>query len=107
MGWKEIKEKLKWLDPFTYMDLALGFIHKKGINYKLLENKSVESASYYVDHPDNDECIFTIKTVKTADAKEVLDSAMAECKKEVSDFNKQVLALMSEISTSKKKSKKK
>ncbi len=96
-GKNELEFKIKG-DKYT----VTGFLQKK-----LLENKSVESASYYVDHPDNDECIFTIKTVKTADAKEVLDSAMAECKKEVSDFNKQVLALMSEISTSKKKSKKK
>jgi len=37
MGWKEIKEKLKWIDPFTYLDFFIEFLHKKGLNYKVLD----------------------------------------------------------------------
>ena len=78
-----------------------GFLQKK-----LLADKDVEFAAYYIDHPDNDECKFTVRTVKGVDAKDALDKAMSECKKEMADLNKQVLAVLSEVS-SKKKSKKK
>jgi len=37
MTWKEIKSKLKWIDPFTYLDFFIEFLHKKGINYKALD----------------------------------------------------------------------
>ncbi|MDD4983436.1 MAG: hypothetical protein PHH82_01180 [Candidatus ainarchaeum sp.] len=37
MVWKEIKAKLKWIDPFTYLDFFIEFLHKKGINYKILD----------------------------------------------------------------------
>jgi len=37
MAWKKIKEKLKWIDPFTYLDFFIEFLHKKGINYKALD----------------------------------------------------------------------
>jgi signal peptidase I len=37
MAWKEIKEKLKWIDPFTYLDFFIEFLHNKGIKYKALD----------------------------------------------------------------------
>lgn len=79
-----------------------GFLQKK-----LLENKDVEMAAYYVDHPEKDECIFTLRTAEGKDAKEILDKAMADCKKELAEFNKQALALLSKVSTPKRKGKKK
>ena len=78
-----------------------GFLQKK-----LLADKDVEFAAYYIDHPDKDECRFTVRTVKGVDAKDALDKAMSDCKKEMAELNKQVLALLSEAA-SKKKAKKK
>jgi signal peptidase I len=31
------KQKLKYLDPYFYMDLFIEFLHKKDINYKILD----------------------------------------------------------------------
>jgi len=98
---KKLKNELEFKitgDKYT----VTGILQKK-----LLDDKNVEMAAYYVDHPDKNECTFTLKTIKGSDAKEVLDKAMADCKKEMSEFNKQVLALLSGVSTSKKKAKKK
>ena len=91
---KKTKNELEFKilgDKYT----VTGFLQSK-----LLENPNVEEASYLITHPDTDEVIFHIKT-KKQDAKDALDLAMKVCKKEMADFNKNVLSLISKAKNKK------
>ncbi len=56
---------------------------------KLLEDKSVNFVSYKLEHPQNTDAIFVVKT-KEGDPKKVLSKACKGIEKELNDFQKQI-----------------